>query len=206
MLFVCATCLGAFLSRWHGGGFFKAPKWVKNVAFALPLGLLLFYLLNQEVITLGYGKFADVFAAIFATAAILGAKAMGHGGGFDLGHSKEEPGEGRDLERIERWFFLYPYAYNVLPRYWYDALILYIKGALISLAPALLLGFKSTSAALLAFAGGALGFPAGYMLGWLLFENTLLLSRVGMVPTEVGEFVSGGLLFGAFVLAVFMVI
>lgn len=206
VVFSVAVIIGATLSRWHGGGFFPAAKWLKNLLFALPIGLSLIFLSYQGLMTLGYGNFADVFAALIATLMILGFKAIGHGGGFDLGHSNQEPGNGRDLEKIERWFFLYPKAYNSLPRYWYDALILSIKGGLMAAAPAAIIAVKSVVSAVIMFSGGLVGFPLAYMIGWWLFDNTSLLTKVRLAPTEFAEFVTGGLFFGAFVLSVFMVI
>ena len=207
LVFTFAVILGATLSRWHGGGFFKAAKWVKNLAFSLPLGLSLIFLSYQSLMTLGYGNFADVFAALLATGVILGFKALGHGGGFDLGHSEQEPPNGRDLERIEKWFFLYPRVYNSLPRYWYDALILTIKGGLMSAAPAAIIAVKSAIGAVIMLSGGLIGFPAAYMIGWFIFDNSpKILLKIGLEPTELAEFLSGASFFGAFVLAVFVVI
>lgn len=206
LIFTATIILGSFLSRWHGGGFFPAPKWVKNLAFSLPVGVSLIFLSYQGLMTLGYGNFADVFAAILATGMILGFKAIGHGGGFDLGHSELEPGNGRDLERVERWFFLYPKAYNSLPRYWYDLLILIAKGGLMSLAPAALLGVKSLVAAVIMFSGGIIGFPLAYVIGWGFFDYTELLTKLKLAPTELAELISGALFFGAFVLSVYVVI
>lgn len=206
VLFTIAMVLGGVLSRWHGGGFFQAPKWLKNLAFGLPVGLTLIFLSYQSLMTLGLGQFADLFAAILATGFILAFKAIGHGGGFDLGHSSDEPGKGRDLERIEKWLFLYPGAYNSLPRYWYDALILAVKGGLIAAAPAVIIAFSSVFAGILVFFGGLIGFPASYMVGWWLFDNTSLLPKLRLQPTELAELLSGAVFFGSFMLSVFMVV
>lgn len=204
LLFTFAVVLGATLSRWHGGGVFPAPKWVRNVAFSLPIGLSLIYINYQSLMSLGYGSFADVFAAIIATVCILLFKALGHGGGFDLAHSSKEPNNGRDLERIERWFFLYPKAYNSLPRYWYDALILAIKGALMALVPAAIIAVNSALGAVIMFGSGAIGFPLAYMIWWAVFDRfPKLITYLGGVPTELAEITSGGLFFGGFVLAIF---
>ena len=134
----------------------------------------------------------------------MGAKAIGHGGGFDLGHSKKEPNNGRDLERIERWFGLYPKLYRLLPRYWYDVLIMTIKGGLLSIVPVAIIAVNTAAGAVIMLLGGLVGFPAAYMLGWALYDHTKLLGRLG--ATEFAEFVSGALFFGSFVLAVFMLV
>jgi hypothetical protein len=206
LYFTCSVVLGALLSRWHGGGFFTAPKWLKNLLFALPVGLGLVFLSYESLATLGFGQFADLFAAFVATLMILGFKAMGHGGGFDLGHSKQEPGKGRDLERIEKFFFLYPKAYESLPRYWYDALILAVKGGLIAVAPAVVISFTSLLAGWFIFLSGLFGFPGAYMIGWWFYDHTKILSKLKVEPTELAEYLSGGIFFGSFVLAVFMIV
>lgn len=166
--------LGALLSRWHGGGFFPAPKLLKTALFALfPAVCLGLMIPNDNVWTwLGWITFA------FAATGTI--KASGHGGLFDLSTSEKEPFNGRDLEKIEH--LLYPWAYDLLDRYWYDSLGMALKGLLMSLGVAIPLLVYAPPLAVPVILGGIMLAPS-YMIGWKFFPEKY--------ATEVGEYLGG---------------
>ena len=151
----------AFVSRWHGGGFFKAPKVLKNAVWAGALTV---------PVVLAYGPllgFHAAWPALVAFALCFAGKATGHGGGMDLGHSPKEPSNGRDLEKLE--FIIFP-LFDRIPRYWYDALLLALTGlAAVSGAVIALTPLNPIHGLILAAAG--LLKPLGYMIGWKNFPD-----------------------------------
>lgn len=165
--------IGALLSRWHGGGFFSAPKFIMTASFALfPAICLGLMIPNDNVWTwLGW-----VLFALFVTGTV---KATGHGGVYDLGTSEKEPFNGRDLEKIER--ALYPWAYDMLNRYWYDSLGMALKGLLMSLGVAIPLLVYEPALSIPVILGGIMLAPS-YMIGRLFTEK---------YATEFGEYVGG---------------
>lgn len=180
---VLCAALGAFLSRWHGGGFFETPKVLKNAAWALPFGLSSFY------VTFGLGVIpAAVFGLISFGLCLIG-KATGHGGGMDLGHSKEEPGQGRKAEKLE---YLILKFHGKIPQYWYDALLLALCGVAAVSGAIIAFGYTNPLLGALVFLGGAAKAPA-YMLGWSLSEDD---------ATEIGELLTGFFAYGALAAAV----
>jgi hypothetical protein len=166
--------LGALLSRWHGGGFHQSPKVIKNIAFALfPTIVLALIIPNDNTWT--YSGWL-----VFCFAVTLAMKATGHGGNFDLGHSPKEPNAGRDLEALEG--LIYPYAYEWLPRYFYDALGMGMKGLFMSLGMAIPLLVYAPVLAVPVIIGGLL-LAVSYMIGWAFFPDKY--------ATEVGEYLGG---------------
>lgn len=91
--------LGSLLSRWHGGGFFSAPKLLKTVLFALfPAVCLGFMIPNDNVWTwLGWITFALV-----VTGAV---KASGHGMYFSLGYTDKTEIKPEKIDFIVKLFF-----------------------------------------------------------------------------------------------------
>lgn len=183
-LAICLGIIGAFLSRWHGGGFPpKSPKVLKNVLWSIPFAVTTFFYLPSIL-----------WVQILVPAVVLGCciatKATGHGGGMDLGHSKQEPGAGRSKEALE---FLVFWSFDDLRRYWYDAFLLLVIGAASTLAPALAIGYFNFWHGVFILLGGMLGKPVAYMIGWLLYDRGLLkkFPKALNEGTAIGEFLTG---------------
>lgn len=170
--------MGAFLNRWHGGGFFKAPRWIKNISWGLPF--------------LSVAWFHPFFMvpAFFLS---FSGESTGHG----RGQSLKEPLKGSP-EKIE---ILISWAQKYLSVYWYKVLIISVCGiamALGGVVGSLLMGHWL--AALSFFLAGAFS-PVAYMVGYIIYPNQYgrglpYLNKA----TEIGEFFSGFIIFLPFLL------
>lgn len=163
----------AFASRIHGGLLHFAKGW-KNALWALPFGITAAFVfpLPYPSIIAGIISFAGAFL-----------KGTGHGGGIDLGHNPKEPKNGRSLEVLER--LIYPWIFNRVNRYTYDAILLSLTGLAAVVVPALVIGYHSPIAGAVVAAGGLFkGFA--YMIGWALFPDP-----ADDRNTETGEFLTG---------------
>lgn len=183
--------LMGLISRWHGGGFFKAPKLIKNLAWGFPLGGYVWFQLSSP---LGFGW--AVASALMVTLLCSLGKATGHGGGMDIGHSRKEPGQGRTLERLE---FLIYWAHSHLPRWLYDAVLMSMTGLAAVLAAVLAITWINPQQAIfLVFAGLAKG-PA-YVLGWMIFPKGQGKGPKDLdEPSEIGEFLTGAIVGAALI-------
>lgn len=148
IVFILATFLGGWLSRWHGGGMFKADKVIKNIAWAVPLT--------------GAAIFMSGWWGLLGLACIAG-KATGHGAGIDLGTWTQS----RSDEKLE--FIIKP-LYGKIPEYWYDVLLLAVTGLAATLGAAIAISLTNPAAGLLCALGGALK-PVGYMIGWAIWPD-----------------------------------
>lgn len=168
---------GAFISRWHGGGFIQnSPKVLKNFLWALPFSVCAYFATTQWWVSLLVLAWSIVF------------KATGHGGAMDLGHSPKEPGAGRDPEKLE---YLVLWLHGRIPTYWYDLLTLAIIGLFSVAGAAFAVGYTNTLAGIIIALGG-LGKPIGYAIGWQLnraIED--FFSEDLNEATEIGEFLTG---------------
>ena len=189
------AALGAFLSRWHGGGFGGGSKVLKNIIWALPFGCASFYITAQNA-----GVKIGVIFGLSAFLLCLIGKATGHGGGMDLAHSLEEPGAGRRPEKLE---YLILGLHGKMPQYWYDALLLMISG------------FAAVSGAVFVFcyvnfwfgviiALGGLSKALAYIIGWSLVDEDILDMDLKDFDeaTEIGEFLTGFFAYGGLASAV----
>lgn len=184
-LIVLLPFYGAFISRWHGGGFIAgSPKAVKNTLWALPFALISFFAVFQE---------ASLIVSIIAGATALGlcfvGKTLGHGGGIDMGHNPKEPGAGREPEKLE---YLILWAHGKIPQYWYDAALLSICGLAAVSGAVLAFAFVNPLAAGIVVLGGLAKAPA-YMIGWAMDPEDLAEFELSDFnePTEIGEFLTG---------------
>jgi len=163
----------AFASRIHGG-LIHMKKGYKNALWALPFGIAtaVIYPVGAVMVIAGLVSFAGGFL-----------KGSGHGAFMDLGHNLKEPGKGRTLEKVEH--IIYPWLYNRVSRYWYDACGLALVGLAAVLIPALVIGYANPLSGLLVALGGLCkGFA--YMIGWKLFPKP-----ADSMNTETGEFLTG---------------
>jgi hypothetical protein len=207
-----AALVGALLSRWHGGGFISgSPKILKALLWSLPIAgctakawyderypaVNWVWSISQNIEALNKIHFDVLFNVIigFVFISVLAlcmlTRNTGHGGGMDMATSVKEPGAGREPEKLE---YLILWLHPILPRYWYDALLLSIIGLAGALAPAIAIGLiNPTAGALVAF-GGAFGKASGYMIGWEIFED-----GSGEGPKDLNEATEiGELLYGLF--------
>lgn len=130
----------AFVSRWHGGGFFYAPKALISLMWALPFAYLVY---------------PNIYAVIIVLALTALAKSTGHGNFMDLG-TWTKPSE---PERLE---FLIKPLKNKLSPYWYDFTGLTMLGVIGALPAAIAL-FSLNSFILIA---GGVGKAIAYAIGW----------------------------------------
>lgn len=182
LLIPLAGVVGAFISRFHGGGFVKAPRVVRNLAWSAPFGLAVFF----AFLTVTELKLAAVLGAVALGLCYLG-KTTGHGGGMDLGTHPSEPGAGREPEKLE--YLILP-LFDKIPRYWYDALLLALTG-LAAVSGGFFLVYFDWVVALLFFVGGA-SKAIGYMIGWAIFpEEDKDGPKEWREATQVGEYLTG---------------
>lgn len=196
-----AAFIGAFLSRWHGGGFISgSPKILKAFLWSLPFALAsgaAFYLDDHSwLVTSAVTILVLVWCMVF--------KNTGHGGGMDLAHNEKEPGAGRKPEKLE---YLILWLHGKMPQYWYDFLLLTIIGTFSTLAPAVAFGFCDLAAGVVVQAGGTLGKPCGYAIGWLIYPKG---SGKGINDldhaTAIGEALTGLIAYACLATATVMVI
>lgn len=181
----------AFVSRWHGGGFFNAPKSVKNVAWALPFGGVSYYLL----FTAGFSPTLIAVGSIISFALCVAGKATGHGGFMDLGAWRQI----RKREALE--FILNPVR-GKIPEKLYDALGLSIVGMAAVSGAALAAVISGSALASLCIAIGGAAKALAYVIGWSLRGHIRPEWWDDLdEPTEIGEILTGffagvGLSFG----------
>lgn len=171
----------AFVSRLHGGGFFKLPKAIKTALWALPFGGLAWFMLSgaEYSLPLIAAGSTTSFALCFA------GKATGHGGFMDYG-SWDKP---RKEEAIE--FLISPLRGKVSERM-YDAIGLAVVGLAAVSGAALIALVASSSIAALCIALGGAAKTIAYMIGWALQPHIRPDWWDDLdEPTEVGEILSG---------------
>jgi len=211
--FGLTAVIGALLSRWHGGGFISgSPKLLKAFLWSAPFAGATFAAWKHDHHGQGLAlDFEFVHTMICAGVALIVLlacmvfKNTGHGGGMDLAHSKKEPGAGRTPEKLE---YLILWLHKLMPRYRYDLLLLAIIGGFSTLFPAIAFGFVDILAAIPILAGGLIGKPLGYAIGWKLHDIGIVEKLPDELDeaTEVGEFLTGLFAFGGLALATLMVI
>jgi len=163
----------AFASRIHGG-LIHMKKVYKNALWALPFGIAtaVIYPIGAAMVIAGLVSFAGGFL-----------KGTANGGGNDLGTNLKEPGNGRDIQPVEH--LIYPWLYNRVNRYSYDAVLMALTGLVAVIIPSLVIGWVNPVSGLLVALGGLCkGFA--YMIGWKLFPLPSDSRN-----TETGEFLTG---------------
>lgn len=194
--------IGAFLSRWHGGGFISgSPKLLKAFLWSLPFALAsgaAFYLDGHSWMVTG-------IVAALVLAGCMVFKNTGHGGGMDLAHNTKEPGKGREPEKLE---YLILWLHGKMPQYWYDALLLLVIGTASTLLPAIAIGIVNPLAGLIVLAGGMFGKPVGYMIGHAIADAGLIKDLPEDLDhaTAVGELLTGVFAYSCLATATLMVI
>lgn len=181
---VSSVVLGAFISRWHGGGYFKTAKILKNMAWGAQLGVPtgLIYYLSELPLSL------SVSVGLAVTILCGALKGTGHGGGIDLGTNPKEPGEGRTVERLE--YIILP-LHDKINRRLYDTLLLSITGIAAVLPAAIALGHIDILVGIIVFVMGALKGLA-YYIGWVAYDFKYRDGpKEHQSPTKIGELLTG---------------
>lgn len=88
------SLLGGLISRWHGGGFFPAPKALKNVVWAGPFAAAAFLFTG------------NIPLSVLAFGLCLAGKAFGHGPFIDLGTWRGSKGYWHDFAGLSLAGFL----------------------------------------------------------------------------------------------------
>ncbi len=193
--------IGAFLSRWHGGGFFYAPKFIKTALWSVPFAVLSMVSVAPHVSTV---VMIEVMLSVFT--ACFAAKATGHGQYMSLGTVWGYM-DAEFVDPIVRLFFgrdprtmdgmkdrgnVYRRPrYNKL--YWRCVFGLFVLGLLSVAAPSMVVGYINIADGAIIALCGALGKPVAYMIGWLLDRKDKLdkLPAVLNHGTAIGELLTG---------------
>ena len=115
------SLLGGLISRWHGGGFFPAPKALKNVVWAAPFAAAAFLFTG------------NIPLSIVALGLCIAGKAIAHGIYIDLGRWKGGKGYWHDFAGLTSVGFLAVYGAViafVLMGFLIPALVIAIGGLL----------------------------------------------------------------------------
>lgn len=118
---VLFSILGGLISRWHGGGFFPAPKALKNVVWAAPFAVAVFLFTG------------NIPLSIVALGLCIAGKAIAHGIYIDLGRWKGGKGYWHDFAGLTSVGFLAVYGAViafVLMGFLIPALVIAIGGLL----------------------------------------------------------------------------
>lgn len=210
--------LGAVLSRWHGGGYFKAPRWIKNVLWAvIPALFTAFAFLDAQK------PVAAVVCGLVSFALCIAGKATGHGQYMSLGSViksiKPEKFDfivswffGRDprcwLQSMRKVLFLSADAtlsdgalhdfvkqYGKTKLYWRCVFGLAVIGLASVSGFVFMVAWVNPAAAAIVALGGAAK-SVSYMIGWAAFP-----ANKNGIATATGEFLSGAFAYGALGLA-----
>lgn len=163
--------IGAVLSRWHGGWLFKSPKTIKNIAWSLPLGIIAFFAL-----LIAFPWYWAALGGTLAFGLCLAGKATGHGRVWN-------PWLKLDLNvKPEALEFLVFWLHGKVSDFWYKNIAMGLIGFAAVSGTALAIGYVNIWAGLIAAAGGALGKPVAYLIGF---------GRDKELGNELAEFITG---------------
>jgi hypothetical protein len=178
-----SSIVGAFLSRWHGGGFGKPPKLLAGAVWSLPFAGVAYFATSQ------------VWAACAVFALTLLFRQTGHGGAMDAGRSVKEPTAGRTPERLE---YAILWLNGRIPARVYDAILNAVIGLFAVLSCAVAVSFAEPLAGALIALAGLLGRPTAYEIGHTLYDAGSLnrMPHWADHGSAIGE-----LLYGAFIYA-----
>lgn len=197
MIFLCAL-LGAFISRWHGGGFISGtPKVLKNIAWALPFGLCTAFTVLPYTTT-----FVAILLGATAFILCLLGKATGHGLWFNFGKAIKYivpealdfllvPFFGRD-PRTEKDIVYYNAIsrYGVEKLWWRCFAGLAVVGFAAVSGAAIIIGFFNPLLSAFIALGGLLK-PVAYVIGRYSIPAGYVENHNFDEPTEWGEFFTG---------------
>ena len=182
------TIFGGLLGRWHGGGFFKAPKQVKSLIWALPFAFCAVVILKSvEAPT-----WVQITVPLLVLIGDMIGLNTGHGGFMDFGTWLLARGK----EKLE--FIIFWLRGKVTERV-YDALGLVVIGTARNLSPALFMVFFNPLASLVLIISGALSHVLGYWIGWTVYPEGQRVADSKFKQnfdeaTEWGEFISKAIL------------
>lgn len=147
-IIIAAAYLGGWLSRWHGGGMFEAPKVIKNITWALPLTAIACYVS-------GWWGLLGLLCI---------AKGTGHGRVWNPFIPLDTT---KTPEKLE-WPILW--LHGKIPDFSYKVIALSLIGLAATLGAAIAIGITSPAAGALCALGGALK-PVGYVVGWVFWPD-----------------------------------
>jgi len=158
------SLIGGLISRWHGGGFFPAPKALKNVVWAAPFMVAAFL----AVAVTFPNNIGDYSTVILLSLLCVAGKAMAHGIYIDLGRWKGGKGYWHDFVGLTSVGFLAVYG---------AVLVFVLMGFLI---PAFIVAL-----------GGLLK-GAAYEIGWSIYPQGTGKGIPWLnEATAIGEFLTG---------------
>ena len=194
-LLAAFAIVGGLLSRWHGGGFISgSSKLLKTLLYSIPVSAVI--ALHYE----GWKWEVGVFLVLVAWIGVF--KATGKGGFQDLAQSPKEPELGtRTEEKLE---ILIRNFKDDLPRFWYDALGLYMNGLFASLLPIIAITYLNPLLGAIALFLTPFSIAIGYMIGWGVYPKHNLPHRSWM-PKDFAESTALGEFFGAFLYTLILV-
>jgi len=155
VIIFCFVLFGALIGRWHGGGFFSAPRIFKNIIWAAPFGLCSFFALLPVTNYFVAGIIATISFGI-----CIAGKATGHGRVWN-------PWLPLDLS-VSREKLEIPYLIGKIPDFAYKTLILSIIGFGAVAGASAVFGYIDIWLGLIVAAGGLIFKPMGYIIGFRL--------------------------------------
>lgn len=155
--------IGALLSRWHGGGFFKAPRAVKNITWSLPFAIFTWVATNS------------ILLSAVALLACIAGKSLGHGRVWNP-FSKLD--ESVDPEQVEK---LIPFLKGRISDFWYKNIALGLLGVFSVLGPSLAVMSVSPLSGITLLVGGLISKPFSYTIGF--YQKSYTSTVIGELGT-----------------------
>lgn len=159
ILILISGLIGGLISRWHGGGFFSAPRIFKNIIWAAPFGLCSFFAILPVTTHFAAGIIATISFGI-----CIAGKATGHGRVWN-------PWLPLDLS-VSREKLEIPYLIGKIPDFAYKTLILSIIGFGAVAGASIVIGYIDIVAGVIVASGGLIFKPMGYIIGFRFFGAT----------------------------------
>lgn len=180
MFAIVRALYGAFISRWHGGGWnVKASKTLKNIIWAIPFGIVSFMALALGTILPAWIVWTGT---VLATALCAVGKATGHGRVWNPFLPLNVLIDAEQLEILTFWL------YGRISDFWYKTIAMGVIGFAAVSGAALAVGYVYPLWGLVIGLGGFIGKPLAYIIG-RKYRPEWLAKR--FEPTEVGELLTG---------------
>lgn len=173
---------GAFVSRWHGGGFFSAPRGIKNTFWALPFGVVSYMALSIYI-----PWYWSILGGVIAFGLCFAGKSTGHGRVWNPYFPMNMADTPEKIEFFTRWIL------NKVSDFWYKNICMAIIGFVAVSGAVFAVGWHDIWFAVIIAMGGGLGKSIGYLIGWKqgIFEGNV----AGELITGLCSFVTLGYVF-----------
>ena len=169
-IYILVSIIGALLSRWHGGGFLKAPKWLRNLVWSIPFSAIIYFVTNSVVFLL------------LCLSLSVATKSLGHG---RIWNPYLPIDNTVSPERIESLIY---FLKGRLSSFWYKVIGLSLLGGLSTSGLYIPLFIEGhTVLAISSLLLGILSKPLGYLIGW---KQPYIANG-----NEVGEYITGFIAF-----------